>query len=290
MKCLVTGSTGFVGYNLCLHLQESEHDVLCLVRKTSNTTKLEALSNIEILSYDTYKDVSNMMSKSKIDVVFHIASMSVARHKPEEITPMIDSNLTFPTILLEAMCDANIRNFVNIGTAWQNPYSADYAPTCLYAATKQAFCDLLEFYTRHKGINATTLKLFDTYGPDDTRPKIMNLLRRAAQTGETLNMSPGEQRLDFVHIDDVVRAITMAGEHLYNSIPLEKEYAVCTRKPISLRELVALIEDKTGKKLNINWGALPYRDGEIMMPWTEGKWVPGWLPSINLANELESLF
>jgi nucleoside-diphosphate-sugar epimerase len=40
----------------------------------------------------------------------------------------------------------------------------------------------------------------------------MNLLKRAAETGETLEMSPGEQLIDLVHVDDVVEAFCTAQE------------------------------------------------------------------------------
>ena len=51
-----------------------------------------------------------------------------------------------------------------------------------------------------------TLKFFDTYGPADRRPKLLNLLLAAAATQVPLAVSPGQQMIDLVHVDDAVGA------------------------------------------------------------------------------------
>jgi nucleoside-diphosphate-sugar epimerase len=55
-----------------------------------------------------------------------------------------------------------------------------------------------------------------------------------------------------------------------------------------LREVVATLEQVAGRSLPIAWGARPYRDREVMEPWT-GLPVPGWQPEVTLEAGLRAL-
>ena len=121
------------------------------------------------------------------------------------------------------------------------------------------------------------LKLFDTYGPNDPRPKLFRLLKTVSERQEPLAMSPGEQLIDLVYIDDVVKAYLIAAERLQAGLAYDHEsYAVSSGRPISLKELVRTYEQVTGKKLPIQWGGRPYRPREVMVPWNRGEKLPGW--------------
>ena len=45
----------------------------------------------------------------------------------------------------------------------------------------------------------------------------------------------------------------------------------------------------SGLKIKINWGAIPYKEREIMSPYDQGKTLPGWFPKIDLKNGLKML-
>ena len=77
----------------------------------------------------------------------------------------------------------------------------------LYAATKQALAVIVEYYVRVRGLDATTVTLFDTYGPGDVRPKLVPLLLRAARDGAPVDMSDGGQLIDLTYVDDVVAGL-----------------------------------------------------------------------------------
>jgi nucleoside-diphosphate-sugar epimerase len=155
----------------------------------------------------------------------------------------------------------------------------------LYAATKQAFEALLDFYIDAHGFRAITLKLFDTYGPRDPRPKLLSLLATAAATGVALDLSAGEQLIDLVYIDDVVEAFVLAGQRLLSGASGASEtYAVSSGSPVPLRQLVAQYAAVTGAQLNLRWGARPYRAREVMVPWNTGAALPGWAPTVSLEE------
>jgi nucleoside-diphosphate-sugar epimerase len=220
--------------------------------------------------------------------VFHLASLFLSQHETKDVNSLIKSNLLFGNQLLEAMKVNQVTNLVNTGTSWQHYNNDDYNPVCLYAATKQAFEAILEYYVQACGIKVITLKLFDTYGPDDPRPKLFHLLSAAATSGETLNMSGGEQFIDLVHIDDVTEAYLTAAQRLIECRAQQHErYAVSSGNPMPLRDLVDLYSEVIGSAINVNWGARPYRFREVMKTWTGGSNLEGWQPKYTLADGMK---
>lgn len=290
-KVLITGSTGFIGSHLTRHLVSFNCDVQIVVRPTSN---LEILSDCrERLTIHTHDGSTQGMFRifetATPTIVFHLASLFLAQHQPQDIEPLISSNLIFATQLVEAMVASQVSKFVNTGTAWQNFNQEDYNPACLYAATKQAFEALLSFYLETSKLKAITLKLPDTYGPKDPRKKLFSLLQKNSHNQEMLAMSPGKQLIDLVYIDDVIRAFIAAAERLLaGKVERSESYSVTSGNPISLQELVQCYSTVTGKTLNIQWGGRPYRNREVMRPW-QGKMLPGWQPLVSLEEGIEKL-
>ena len=62
-------------------------------------------------------------------------------------------------------------------------------------------------------MQVVSLKLSDTYGEQDTRPKLISTLKRDSQSGERLALSPGEQMLNILNFEDVVRAYILSIEN-----------------------------------------------------------------------------
>jgi nucleoside-diphosphate-sugar epimerase len=287
---LVTGATGFVGSHLAKRLINEGWDTHIIVRQQS---KLDIISEIKgkltIHEHNgTTEGMLDILSKSDPMVVFHLASLFLVQHQSNDIESLIKSNILFGVQLVEAMVKKEIYNLVNTGTSWQHHNNADYSPVNLYAATKQAFEDILKFYIETTPLRAITLKLFDTYGPNDPRPKLFNLLKKVAEEEKPLAMSPGKQLIDIVYIDDVIDAFMIAGERLLNGKAKNHEdYAVSSGNPIRLKELVETYEKVIGKKLPIEWGGRPYRDREVMTPWNRGKRLDGWKAKVNLKEGIK---
>lgn len=183
-----------------------------------------------------------------------------------------------------------IYRLINTGTSWQHYENRDYSPVCLYAATKQAFEAILQYYTETTPLRTITLKLFDTYGPNDLRPKLFTLLRKVATENQPLAMSPGEQLIDMVYIDDVVDAFVIAAERLLAEEGQRHEvYALSSGNPIMLKELVQIYSNVVGKQLPIQWGGRPYRIREVMVPWNSGKCLPRWKPKVSINKGIRSI-
>lgn len=297
MNVIMTGVTGFIGSHLAEVLLMDGHRIHAIVRRKSKIEDLPALvrENVFFHEYDSSNTLLDIFAgisgrREKVDVVYHLASLYLPRHTYEDIEALVSSNVLFGTQLLEAMKQNEVRHLVNAGTSWQHYGNEDYNPVNLYAATKQAFEDIEKYYTETMGLRVINLHLFDTYGIGDKRKKIIALFQKISQSREVLKMSPGEQLLDLVHIDDVISAFRLAGRYL-----VEKKYEYCGTYGVSsnvripLRKLAEEYERIACVKLNILWGGLEYREREVMIPWNKCDNLPGWVPRVDLESGIKSM-
>ena len=277
MKLLVTGASGFIGKNLLERLTKEGHEVAILDRSFNN---------------DVVK-MTEFMTTQKFDGVIHLASLFIVQHKPEDVKNLIESNILFPTSALEAAVASKIPWFINTGTFWQHFKDKKYSPVNLYAATKQAFEDMAQYYSETSSINFVTLKLFNVFGPGDPRPKFFNLWLKISQTKEPLDMSPGGQTIDISYIDNVIDAYIQLIELVSKDKARKlcgKAFAVPSKDRMTLKKISKVFEKVTGVSLPINWGAKDYRPRDVMMPWTKGVKLPGWKAKVGLVEGIKRTF
>lgn len=287
-SCLITGATGYIGSRAVPALIASGWEVYALVRDPAR-----APTGCTVVVDDgSAVGLAHLVAGIAPQVVIHLATFYIKDHQPHQIETLITANLTFGTRLLEAMSAANCRSLVCTGTAWQHLDLDDehYRPATLYAATKQAFEDIARWYALARGLVVTALHLSDTYGPEDPRPKIFSLLSDAARTGRPLELTPGGQLLDPLHVDDAVAALNVAAVRLLAGEATGFEvFRVSPGQPVTLRQLVELWCQATGFTPDLRWGARSYREHEVMRPWLGGRTLPGWSPSVTLAVGLAGL-
>lgn len=284
---LVTGITGFIGGRLAASLLTKGWRVHAIVRPHSDRAGIDPAVTLHTHDGDV-QQLTELVAQARPDVVFHLASLYLASHAPEQIAELVESNVTFPTQLAEAMSAAGANRLVNTGTSWQHFEDSDYSPVNLYAATKQAGADLLRFYQQARGLSVVTLKLFDTFGEGDKRRKLVQLLLETALRGERLALSPGLQILDLTHVDDVVDAFHLAADRLLAARqPLDEDFLLSGER-MNIRQLVTLVEMVVGHPVGVDFGARSYREREVMVPARAGvrPLLPGWEPSRSLRDWL----
>lgn len=294
MTCaLVTGGSGYIGSRLVARLVAEGWRVHVVLRPSSSLGLLESCADRVTIHRHrgATGEMLDIVAAVRPDVVFHLAAMATAEHRPESIDQMITNNVLYSTQLVEGMMRSGVKNLVNTETFWQYGDGSDgYAPAYLYAATKQAFRDILQYYVKIDAIRAISLVLFDTYGPRDPRKKLFGLLKEAARENRTVDMTPGEQIVDMTHVNDVVDAyVHAAGMLLKGGVERFETYAVSSGRRVKLKELVALAARETGLPIFPNWGGREYRPNEIMVP-CSGVPLPGWSPTTELEVGIREVF
>lgn len=287
MKILITGATGFIGRNLVARLLHT-HEVHVIARIGSNVSFEE--KRVSVFRYDgNVETLIAYFEQERFDGVVHLASLFLAAHTPADIPELIRSNVQFGAELLEASKVGGPKWFMNTGTYWQNYHNEMYNPVNLYAATKEAFNTIARYYTETSELIFTTIKLNDTFGPNDSRNKVFNLWAKIAKSGELLEMSAGEQIIDISYIEDIISAYALLIDHLGREGAGQfknKTFGVSSNERMSLKELATLFEEATGNILNIKWGGRPYREREVMVPWENAEPVPGWRPKYTLKEAI----
>jgi len=133
------------------------------------------------------------------------------------------------------------------------------------------------------------LVLSDTYGPGDHRPKILNLIKSAVESGEELALSDGTQDFDLTYIDDVVRAFRQAGKQLLSENWTNETFQVAPENPLSLRQTVDLMIEVNGLDANLKWGARPTTDREMRKAVRVCPILPGWKVETPLPEGLKKI-
>ena len=242
MNLIITGANGFIGRHLCKRLQVENINFTCLIRPESSRIFFVDNNIPTIQMNGEVTDLVKTFKDKSATGIIHLASYFVAEHREEDLYPLIMSNIYFGTQVLDASVKAGIKWFLNTGTFWQHYNGSIYDPVNIYAATKQAFEDIGRYYANVHGLRFCTLKLSDTYGPNDTRNKIFSLWEKIAKSGEVLNMSPGEQLIDIVHVDRVVQSYVRLIRWLHSedqsSVNCES-YHVSSNQKITLKELAS---------------------------------------------------
>lgn len=286
-RILITGVTGYIGSNLARALLP-DCRVYGLVRQPVRTDYIADFQDqIHLLDFDgSYESMEAALREARPNLVYHLAAYYTGAHGAEETPRLIAANITMGAYLLEAMAAAGSPPLVYASTVMAHYGGVEYCPLNLYAATKQAFSDLLAYYTDAGLLRAVTLILSDTYGPGDHRPKVLNLIMRAARTGESLALSDGGQDYDIVHIDDVVRAFHLAGEQLVEGLWRNEQFQIVPEKPLSLRETVELMLRASGLTWDPAWGQRPAPQREIRQAVRIYPTLPDWRPQVSLSEGL----
>lgn len=289
MKILLTGATGFIGSNLVKHLSKSGHECYSIARPRSNIERIQKYVNKEHIFCDASNETNilNFIDKNLPEIVINLASYYNYDPDISEIRETISSNIDFPLIVAKASEILGINLFINVGSSFQFSSAGKRISNTLYAASKNTFQHLLETLMAGKSTQVTSFHLFDSYGKNDNRKKLFYLLKNSLTKDKALNMSPGMQKLNLLHVDDICRFFLKAVELYSDKFSFQPIYGVGSFETYTLKEVVKKYEKATGAALKINWGGLEYRKNEVMNPWSNFDVLPGWHQEIELESGIK---
>lgn len=288
MTILVTGASGFIGRHLCRILLSEPRDVVALCRPGRESATRDAVG-MDIATVTDCEDIpilTQSFMTHGVESVIHLAARFDDPRQPNTARHVVGTNVGFATRVAEATALANPGAvFVNAGTIWQHLEDAVYRPASLYAATKQAFEDILVHYEITRRLFPRTIIVPDTYGPEDQRKKIVPLLLGALSSQAALEASSGTGVLDLLHVRDVARGLVHALDQELGA----GRWRLTSGHAISVRELHSLMSDLAGSGVPVSWGALPDRPNTVRQLVTVAPRLPEWSPAVNLVSGLGEL-
>jgi len=256
-RILLTGATGFLGSHLVKALVKQNYQIIILKRPTSKLNRLKNVLN-NIISYDVDAvEISRpFKEQGKINAIIHTATCYGRAN--ESISEILAANVIFPLKLLEIATLFNTEIFFNTDTVLYKYLNA-------YALAKKHFLEWGKLATKMQKIRFINIKLEHMYGPGDNDSKFTtHIIKSCFANVPELKLTLGEQTRDFIYIDDVVSAyITLLQQSEYQPEWFQ-EYELGSGQSISIREFVETVHKITHSHTQLNFGALPYREGEIM--------------------------
>ena len=233
MRSLVTGGAGFIGSHLVDKLLEMGHQVTVVDNESSICNQKfywnDKAWNVkaDISDAQVMEQVFSCVNEGmpKIDWVFHLAAYSRIQIALKNPVGCVRTNVLGTTTLLQNAREHGVKAFVNSSTSSsyglknEPPLREDMTPDCLnpYSVSKVAAENICKMYSDLFDINTVSLRYFNVYG--DRQPlvgqyaPVVGLFLEQWKKGEAFTIvGDGEQRRDFTHVDDVVKANIAAAE------------------------------------------------------------------------------
>ncbi len=292
MRVLITGITGYLGSRLANALSVA-NEVYGIVREPLKTTYLphSLRDKLTLFVYDgSGESVLSALEQSRPDVVFHLAAHYTGAHDLAAVSALTESNLHFGCCLLEAMSIAGCRRLVYATTVMAYYTGEEYHPLNLYAATKQAFSDLVAFYTDTGRMNAASVMLSDTYGPGDHRPKVLNLIRQAILENRPMALTSGRQIFDLLYVDDVISGLCCAAGTMEKPRTSHQFFQLSSQNPFSLKETVELMVKVNQLTFQGRWGERSDPERQITQKVNVYPSPPGWRQRVSLEEGVKRVW
>lgn len=220
MKSIVTGGAGFIGSCLVDKLIDLGHEVIVIDNESAICNdhfyynSSASYYKYDIADYDLVRPLFD-----NVDYVFHLAAES--RIQPSIENPLLcfRSNALGTSVVLQCAREAGVKRVMYSSTS--SAYGLENLPPlvetmpedCLnpYSVSKVAGEKMCKMYSDLFGLETIVFRYFNVYGiRQPLRGEyvpVVGLFMRQHQANQPLTIvGDGEQRRDFIHVDDVVQA------------------------------------------------------------------------------------
>ncbi|MBN1383365.1 MAG: UDP-glucose 4-epimerase GalE [Elusimicrobia bacterium] len=303
MSILVTGGAGYIGSHTVTELLDMGHKIITLdnLQKGHKKAVLGGkLVNVDLL--DT-KKLDTVFKENKIDSVIHFAADSLVGESVQNPSKYFRNNIIAGINLLETMLKYDVKKIIfsssaaTYGEPDRIPIREDNntSPTNPYGETKLMFENILKWYDNAYGLRYVSLRYFNAAGAhssgkigEDHNPEshLIPIVLQAALGqrphvevyGTDYETKDGTCVRDYIHITDLAMA------HILGLKRLDENgksviYNLGNGEGFSVKEIIKVVEDVTGKKINVKHGPRRAGDPAVLIASSEKikrelKWKP----------------
>jgi UDP-glucose 4-epimerase len=292
-RILITGAAGFIGGNLAKHLLDRGYSVI----------------GIDNLSAGTLKNVDSRVDFHKLDIrdttiyplfhhlygVFHLAAKCSLNDCIEHPLEAASVNVVGTANVLEAVRRSNVRKLIYADTSAEYEGIDEFptgeskvCPVGVYAASKHGGASFCESYARLYGLDITTVRYFNVYGPaQDWRrvvpPVMSSFIIRMLRGEPPIIYGNGHKRRDFIYVEDVNALHEIILEDSRSS---GRVFNVGSGTNLSINEVYQLIEEQLRTGLvPVYKPDLPGEAQTTLADITSAKSL-GWSPAIDIQEGL----
>ncbi|MHA1909596.1 MAG: NAD-dependent epimerase/dehydratase family protein [Candidatus Thorarchaeota archaeon] len=249
MRILVTGATGFIGRKLVGRLIETGHEIVALVRASSNIAGLP--EGVEVREADLLNYESLEPHVGDVKVVIHLAAYF--DFYPSDVDLLYQVNVEGTKNLMNASVGTQVERFIYMSTAEVTgpvrypPGNEDteLLPQFDYSKSKKMAEEAIRGITKDTNLHHIILRPTGVLGEGDTYT-ILELLQ-ALNNGEIPVLpGDGEKRVMYTHVDDVADAFVAA---VTSNAALDNTLLICPDDPVTYNDIMVFLGEQLGVKI-----------------------------------------
>lgn len=302
LPVLVTGAGGFIGSRLVQRLVEQGARVRAFVRYNSRADfgllkqlPAQTLAQLEIIAGDLRDAHALALAAEGVELVFHLGALISIPYSYLHPDEVVESNVLGTLNVLQA-CRTHGCRLVHTstsevyGSALTVPISEEHPlqGQSPYSASKIGADKLVESFYRAYGVQAVTVRPFNTYGPGQSARAVIPTVITQALTQDVINLGNLEAKRDFSYLDDTVDGFIKAAEA--EGVQGET-FNLGTGTEISIGELAKQIVELVGRPVQIAVDAERLRPeaSEVMRLLSDNskaRQLLGWQPQTTLSDGL----
>jgi nucleoside-diphosphate-sugar epimerase len=263
----IIGGSGFIGKNLVRVL--SPFYQITVFDKFIDETFFGGYPSVKTVKMDLVEDIISTSVETP-DYIINLASIVTAERDLSLFDALIASNLKILLNLFNRFKEDNkLKLFIQFGSSEeygnaQSPYveTVREQPNSPYALVKQLTTNTAMMLHANYGFPTMVVRPGNLYGPGQNRSKFIPYVIEQLKRNQPLDVTPCEQRRDFIHVDDFSEAIHALLNHAEQC--KGEIVNVSSGSSISLKEIIETYKEKLHSTSVVNYGAKPYRTNEMM--------------------------
>ncbi len=245
MNIAVLGGTGYLGSRIIQKLVLKGNKVLCITR---NPQKYE---NDYLCTYCGMDNCEKEIRAFMPDVLINVACCYLKGNATE--LDVLEANFENPVRILLACVNAGVKRIITAGTALPDNLN-------LYSFSKKLFRDYVAWYIEKRQTEFVHLRLETFYGEEQSEIQFLPRIAGKMKRNETIELTAGTQKRDFIHVDDVVNVfVKMIDVEMKEKVV---ELSIGTGEAVTIREIVEYLHEITESESQLLFGSVPMRAGE----------------------------